>query len=94
MLGRTFLARCPDAIGAELNTFITPLRWKENFTLPAIKQHLAKMLQLSVGRMGVRFKGEILQLREDQFLIVCSPQIDEIEKVKSLGLTFQDLILV
>ena len=90
MLGRTFLARCPDAIGAELNTFITPLRWKENFTLPAIKQHLAKMLQLSVGRMGVRFKGEIAQLSDDRFLIVCSPQIDEVEKIKSLGLTFQD----
>lgn len=90
MLGRTFLARCPDAIDTELNLFITPVRWTGGFTLPAIRQHIGKMLLLSVGRMGVRFKGEIVQLSDDRFLIVCSPQIDEVEKIKSLGLTFQD----
>ncbi len=90
MLGRTFFARCPEVVNTDLNSFITPLRWKENFTLPAIRQHIGKMLLLSVGRMGVRFKGEIIQLPDDRFLIVCSPQIDEVEKIKSLGLTFQD----
>ena len=33
MLGRTFLSRCPDAIDTDLNSFMTPMRWRGEFTL-------------------------------------------------------------
>ena len=79
-LGRTFMARCPDVIDQELSSFITPLRWRGAFDLASIKAHVGKMILLSVGRMNVRFKGELVALPDDKFLLICSPQIDEVER--------------
>lgn len=90
MLGRTFLARCPDAIGTDLASFMAPLRWRGDFTIESIREKIGKMVLLSVGRLSVRFKGEFVDLSDGKFLLVCSPQIDEVEKMKTLGLTFQD----
>lgn len=84
------MARCPDVLEGDLSAFITPLRWQGDFDLASVRNHIGKMILLSVGRMNVRFKGELTALPNDQFLLICSPQIDEVEKMKKLGLTFQD----
>ena len=91
--GRTLARRHPDAVGRHLSELIVPLRWRGELTLETIHAKRGKLLQFQLADDStdpMQFKGEVTQVDDGRWFLIATPKIHETEKVREIGLTFQD----